>query len=470
MSRIRYKQTLNIFIIIQLFIPGIIFGSEIPFQLKIKAPNDPLSEVFLANYLSGKAYIIDTIRLNKKGEGIFSRKEKLIEGMYLLSFNKKKNIDFLVEKNQHLNFQIDSVGKKECIQMKGARQTEAFNEYIQFLASMKKMKTESNSKENRIKNNPALLRKRPFTPEEIDNRVLKYQSGLSARFKDQLLGTFIRGSMQVQIPENLKKDSTSDQVINSYIKNHYWDHLPLSDQRIWSFNYLPEKLMYYLQNVVYQHHDSITKEALLLVEKSRDGDPMAFRLMLSYMFNFAGTSKLMGIENLYIQLAQLYYLSGLANWVNKEFISDLKHEISKIENNSIGKTAYNLPYQTETSDINYLYNIQAPLMLVLFYDPDCGHCINFMKELIQSNEEYKSKGVKILVYNTNIEQQKWNNFRNNFQFENIIHGWDPTRKSDYWKYFDTSVTPVIYLLNQEKKIIARKINVQTLNQLLQTMK
>jgi hypothetical protein len=45
--------------------------------------------------------------------------------------------------------------------------------------------------------------------------------------------------------------------------------------------------------------------------------------------------------------------------------------------------------------------------------------------------------------------------------------WDPKRESYFWHFYDTSTTPGLYLINKERKIVAKKIDLQTLDMILE---
>ena len=46
--------------------------------------------------------------------------------------------------------------------------------------------------------------------------------------------------------------------------------------------------------------------------------------------------------------------------------------------------------------------------------------------------------------------------------QNMTNVWDPERTSFYWYWYDTSSTPMIYVLDKNHKIFAKKIDADTL--------
>jgi len=426
------------------------------YQFTVDAPGFAGSELYIAGYRNGKALVRDTLQLDDKGWGVFSGEKPLRQGMYLLWFSKQQFIDFLVEEDQKLHFQVDTLMH---LKLEGAEQSVAFNSYIQFLAEKKQLRTQLLAE---TKNGPS---EQTSQLALIDKQVSDYQQELIKRFNNKLLALFIRGSLPVQVPDSIKNKADSE-AVRRYIQHHYWDMLTLSDERIHTFNYFPDKMKEFLNVVVYQHYDSITQAAIRLVEQSRGGDEAAFRQVLSACLNFAAAHKMMGVENLYIQLAQRYYLSGLVPQADHQLLQDMQFEVSKNQHCLMGMKAYNLRYSNEAAERVQLYDGNADYTLLYFYDPGCGHCQSFTQSLSAVVEKYTTKGLQLIAFNTRVDAAQWQQFRTKHPLPKALHGWDPDRKSEFWSYFDTSVTPVIYLLDKHKTIIARKLDATSLDKLL----
>jgi hypothetical protein len=58
-------------------------------------------------------------------------------------------------------------------------------------------------------------------------------------------------------------------------------------------------------------------------------------------------------------------------------------------------------------------------------------------------------------------------FVNKHKLNDWINVWDPERESWFWDSYDTSATPALYLLDKNRKIIAKKIDMETLDMILE---
>jgi peroxiredoxin len=97
---------------------------------------------------------------------------------------------------------------------------------------------------------------------------------------------------------------------------------------------------------------------------------------------------------------------------------------------------------------------------MIFWDPNCGHC---QKELPKLRDLYneKSKTLDFGVYAvcTQTDPTVLKNFLKNNQLP-FINVYDPRNESNFRKLYDIYSTPVVYLLDENKKIIAKRLGVE----------
>jgi thiol-disulfide isomerase/thioredoxin len=109
-----------------------------------------------------------------------------------------------------------------------------------------------------------------------------------------------------------------------------------------------------------------------------------------------------------------------------------------------------------------LYDIKSKYTLVYFWDPSCGHCKKVTPKL---SELYKTKGkelgLEVLAVYIEADTSEWFKYIKENEL-NWINAADLLGKSNFRKYYDIYSTPVIYLLDRNKKIIAKRIDVEKL--------
>jgi peroxiredoxin len=169
----------------------------------------------------------------------------------------------------------------------------------------------------------------------------------------------------------------------------------------------------------------------------------------------------MGMDAVSVHLVDNYYAKGDAPWVDTTTLAKMKMEANKKRNLLIGKIAPNLylPDTTNMRSVN-MYDIKSKYTLLVFWDPDCGHCKKEIPQLAQVYPKLKPLGVTIYSIATIAEEERdhWKEFIR-------VNGLDFINVADYLGYrtlYDISSTPVIYILDANKKIIAKRIGVDQL--------
>ena len=81
-------------------------------------------------------------------------------------------------------------------------------------------------------------------------------------------------------------------------------------------------------------------------------------------------------------------------------------------------------------------------------------------------DKFKSHGFKVFAVHTQPEKEKWEKFVTEHELFDFINCWDPHNQSNFRAYYHVDSTPVLYLLDKNKKIIAKKLDVEQLTDML----
>ena len=68
---------------------------------------------------------------------------------------------------------------------------------------------------------------------------------------------------------------------------------------------------------------------------------------------------------------------------------------------------------------------------------------------------------------TQTDKKEWIDFLDKHKLHDWVNVWDPNRESYFWEFYDATVTPGVYLLDKERKIVAKKISTESLDQILE---
>lgn len=446
---------------------GLFMGSAYAasgYNISLNVPQVKNDTVYLAYYMNGGTYSKDTVVLNSKGQGAFKGDKKLDEGVYIIFFNSNKYFDLLVGSDQNIQVSVDTT-KINNAKINGAAESVDFQNYFTFLSDMNKKRSELVKDYRDKKVDSASFGKKL---DAMTEEVLSRQNEVLTNHEKDFLGAYIKGTIPVETPEMKElPDSIRNRSRYQHFKRHYFDNINLSDPRFLRTPYFSNMVDGYISKHILQDPDTLAAAAFDLIEKSR-GDSLTFKVMTSKMINYGISSKMMGMDKMWYLIAEKYYFSGLATWADTAWVNTLRKEAKKIRHNLIGMQAKELAVRDSMNDFVKLSQIKSECVLVYFYEPSCGHCRKTTPVLHDSvYSKWKDKGFEVFAVYTQTDRKEWMEFVNKHKLNDWVNVWDPERESWFWDSYDTSATPSLYLLDKNRKIIAKKIDMETLDMILE---
>jgi len=114
-----------------------------------------------------------------------------------------------------------------------------------------------------------------------------------------------------------------------------------------------------------------------------------------------------------------------------------------------------------------MYNVEARTLLILFWDPECGNCAQEIPKLKDFYDKNQLKfGLEIYAVCTDSSMVKMKNFIKKKKMNWINVNGPRTLTGELHGQYDIISTPVIYILNEQKEIIAKKLAVEQIEKFL----
>jgi thiol-disulfide isomerase/thioredoxin len=459
------------FLLILFLIPASLAGQlKNGYQIDISIKGLQDSSIFLAYHFGDKQYIKDTIRLDKSGTGKFSGKETLPEGIYMIVLPGRKYFEILISKDQFFSADCSYNDYFGTLRFEGSDENTAFVAYQRkWMALQKDASAIAKRLQNNKQNKDSLTILTQKQKDAEDNMKLYLKSVITAN-NGNLLATLVNALLPIEVPEyKAPPGATNPDSLRwiwnyNYNKDHFFDNIDLTDERLLRTPILYARLEAFFTNVVIQAPDSINKEIDKLIKKC-ESDYKMFQYMAVYLFNHFRESEIMGHDAVVVKLADDIYLSGKASWVSKEFKDDLKKQIDLIRPNLIGKKAENLVMDSFKGIFVSLYDVEKDFTVLYFWEPDCGHCKEATPKLKAFYDKPKDYTLEVFAVCTTSDKAKWTKYieENKITWTN---GWDPERRTRYDAYYNVQSTPLVYILDKNKKIIAKKLAVEEIGQFI----
>lgn len=178
-----------------------------------------------------------------------------------------------------------------------------------------------------------------------------------------------------------------------------------------------------------------------------------------YLFNHYRESEIMGHDAVVVKIADDVYLSGKADWVTQDFKDKLKKDVELLRFNLIGMKAQDLVMDSYRGIFVSLYDIEKDFTILYFWEPNCGHCKEATPKLKEYYDKVKDYTVEVFAVCTVSDRAEWAKYIEQNELT-WINGWDPDRATHYDYYYNVQSTPIVYILDRNKKIIAKKLAVE----------
>lgn len=425
--------------------------------------------LYLGHYMGKTTYVMDSAQMNNQGIAVLKGAEKQPGGIFLVVLpGKTRYFEMLLDKVQTFSIIADTSDLMGKTIYKNSPDNDMFSAYNKFLASQSDIMEDIQRKLAAARTAEDTAKVRPIT-DELGKRLLEYRNNIIRQQPQSILASIFKAMREPEVPPMpRKKDGTLDSTypFRTY-KSHYWDDVDLSDGRLVRTPIIETRLTRYFNQLVTPMPDSVILEADALIAKTKK-DKESFKFVLWWLTHTYEASPIMGMDAVFVHLVEKYYVTNQAYWISEEQKEKIISRAYAIAPNLIGQKAAALALQDSAGRPKSLYDVKAKYTVLVFWDPTCGHCITEVPKLDSAYKaSWKKKGVVMYGVKTDGTQAEWTKFIKDKDLSGWIHVWDPGYKSNYRKFYDVYSTPLVYLLDENKKILAKRLGVEQLEGFLE---
>lgn len=441
--------------------------AENGYRISVRIEGMPEGEMLLAYHFGDRQFLQDTARLEQPGLYVFEGQTRLTPGMYLIVVPGQKFFEIIIDKNQHFAIKTKMDEFVEKTSFENSPDNEAFYDYLRFLSKKSQELNALRQQQSAENIGEARLAELNLQIEKINTEVRERQEDYIRRFPGGLFSLVLLAQQEPELPEApLLPDGTPDQAFLYQIyKNKFWDNVDFSDDRLLRTPVFQNKLRTFFANVVIQIPDSIIAEADKIIEKSRANDEL-FKYTVWFITNHFERSQIMGHDAVFVHMIETYYMTGQTPWVEADNLRRISERAMQMKPLLIGKVAPDINmFKPDRSRLN-LHNVKANYVILYFWDSECSHCKRVTPELRTLSERLKPQGVEVFAVNTEADPELWLNAVDSYQLGQWINVNDPANRSGFREAYDLYATPIIYLLDKDKRIIAKRISVEQVDEII----
>ncbi|KAA3621390.1 MAG: DUF5106 domain-containing protein [Bacteroidetes bacterium] len=453
-----------LFAVFAIFVSNIIAADS--YHIKIKINGYEEKELLLAYHLGDKQYIRDTVEIDGNGFFHFQGDEPMDCGIYLVVLKPDNNYFQLIVNEQEQDITLitdvqDLVGKAS---IKGSEDNQLFFDYLNYLNART---PEANSLNKSLEETTDDNEKQKIQGQldDLNKKVEAYQKNIVEKHPGTLTAQIIKSTFRVDMPEF---DGSQEEVQMKqwrYMQKHYFDNLDLENSCMLRTPFLFQRVDYFVNKLQVQHPDTIFKAIERVVDAMEPAEE-TYKFYVIHFLNEYATSKIVGMDAVYVQIAEKYYATGKAPWVDEEQLEKILQNVKDIKPTLIGKPAPDLLLQKREGGMVKLSEIESEYTVLYFWRFDCGHCKKSSPMLKEFYEKFKDRNVKLVAVCSKQKDELpecWKYVDEN-EIQDWMHTSDPYFRS--MKLYNIKSTPQIFVLDKNKEILTKKIGAEQLEEVM----
>jgi thiol-disulfide isomerase/thioredoxin len=493
----KHKTMRQLLIIALMLACGQAFGQKLRF--KVDGVKD--TTVFLARYYGSKLFYADTTQV-KNGVAEFTDKG-LKPGVLAYVMPGQKYFEFIYNKE---DVWLETTAKDLVgdMKVKKSEENKIFIPYIQYIQAQRTKASGLSAERDKLDKSSADHKAKGEQIDAISKEVVAYQQNIFKNHWNTLTSRVIKMSVDVETPKEAPANfrDAKGNIIDSnwryhYYKAHFWDNIDLNDDRLVNTPVIFNKLDAYIgKTLTVQQPDSVLATVIPMVDKLNPNGEM-FRYIVDHVTNNAAKSKIIGMDKVYVLMADRYYCrtnpatgKSYAYWMPEDKLKTLCEDDIKIQKHLVqGVVPPNIILR-DTTDTKWrdFYSLKNEYTILYFWDPECGHCKKVTPKLVELYEKkLKSRNVDVFAIGkaTGDDFEKWKKYirDNKLSFINValtqklyeaamqdasqfVPKYTTLESLNYHDTYDLYATPLVILLDKDKKIVSKRLSISQLEDLL----
>ena len=454
-------------IIISLIIAQTISAQD-NYDIKIKIDGYTYSTLLLTSYFGEKIKIVDTAYSDKSGDFHFKGEKRLPGGIYMaVSITKKKLFEFIVSSSQNFVLSTDTSNYALNMKVKGSVDNKVFYSYLKYNEEKYQQNALIKSKIDSLEALSLETEDLKTQRELLNKEAINFKLEVIEKNNGTFVSSLLNSMRDIEIPDSIK-NSTDSTLSFRYYKQHFWDNLDLSDSSLLRTPVFMRKIKQYFEQVVVFHPDSVIVAIDTIILKARPSDEVVGYLVWHFISEYQNP-KFMGFDKVFVHLVDEYFSKEDMPNTTPSVLISLQERADKLRPILLGMPAPQLLLIDSLGSLVSFQQITNNYTILFFWDSDCGIC---GKEIIELQKLIDQPEYDIEVYaiNVNSDLEKWKKAVVEKNVPGINVNGTRSATKDFHDLYDIYGTPVIYVLDKDKKIVAKRIGADKITEFIDNYK
>jgi len=421
-------------------------------------------KVFLSGFYGEKVNRIDSVTCDASGHFVYTPGPATPAGLYRFSTDKDRFLDLVIN-NENIEFacrgnlSADSTTFLASVENKVYYFLLGYNRKVQAKLEL-------------------LLPLLDFYPEKdgffllamseyerLQRSEKKTLDSLSSLYPGSYAIRIFRLQQTPFLPSGLTKE---DRI--AYLKQHFLDDVDFKDTLSLRSNAWASKAISYLS--LYSNNQFTQKQlesefikAVTIILSRASVNAEVYKFLLDY---FVG-----GFDKYHFDAVITYMADNFQDPYSCEDQArktQLQKKLENFKKISVGKVAPDISVPDPKGKMIRLSEIKSEYTLLVFWSSECGHCVKMVPQLRELYNKQKPRRWEVMTVSLDTNRTEWTTFLHEQKLSWLntseLKGFNSISSDEY----NIFATPTMFLLDREKKILAKPISYGELEQALRENK
>ncbi len=433
------------------------------YRLEAIIKNAPIKEVYLADFYGDKNHLLDTVIPDNKGYIVLQMKETYFPGMYRIFLDKEIFFDIIYNK-ENIKIQTDYNHLADSLKVIASKENKLYYDFLKAGNEYRRKFELLSPVVNYYPQNDTFYLDLKEKYIAAQNEFIKQVDKMVFENQDSWTAKILRQRKPLFYDPALDEYGRREFVTEHYFDNIRFNDVDLIRSNVYTTIAIEYMSLYSNPNLNQEQLEAEFIKAVDKIMKEASENSILYEFIVEYLVG--------GFERFHFDKVLDYIAENYSpeQCENEERKTDLQTRLTKYAELANGKDAPEFEITDLSGNIVKLSKIKTDYTLVIFWASWCPHCAETLPEIhkiYQKNEKSKFEVVSISL---DKEKTEWEKAVKELGFIWInccdMKGWDSPAAIDYNVY----ATPTMFLLDKQKKIVAKPITINELRNALTSEK
>jgi thiol-disulfide isomerase/thioredoxin len=430
--------------------------------------------VYFGYWYGQNAYLIDSAQVSpEQNTAVLTGQRQWPTGLYFWSFSGFPNtVNFVLNGEQQLDFSTHSNAPIDSVKVVNSKENTPYFEWLRYERQLRtsiQMADESLAMLRRATQDRSVWMEQIGRINGLKSRLDSVARQQIRLYPDLFYPRIVAAEQAVTPPRDIAPrlpDGAPNTAYYNYLEAHFWDNFDFSDERMIQTPVLPRKMDQWI-NIQPSELDTVKRNLDRLMQKTLANENIRY-LVTELLIERFDQPSVGGNETMLVHFFDQYGRSAndlgmeVADWMR------LEYKVNAYRPTLPGQVAPDFALIDHRDSLVVLSDLPAKFTLLYFFSPLCSHCKALTPQVYESTLPFLNKGLRVVAVTTDHRKDIWVNY-----VEQNLTGWtclmDMMEPSLVEQKYATHTLPNILLLDEEKRIVARRLPADQLSTILQRL-